>query len=522
VSGVRIGSAGRAGQVVVPALIGMILLGAAIRIIYASQDLFADELSTYWIISTNGFGGVIDTVHTTAEITPPFSFVLSWLATRIDLTPEMLRLPALVGGIGTIPLVYLIGTRTVGRGAALLATALTTLSPFMIYYSAEARGYGLMIFLLLGSTLAMLLAVDRGGRRWWVAYALLTCATAYTHYTAIFVIATQFAWVLWAHPGARRAAIVSAAAAAIGFLPWISGLRGDLDSPTTKILSGLSPFDLDSIRTSLEHWGLGYPYASAGGLTNLPGVPALVMLAVAVAVAIAGLVGAQGRIRAWFAGDDHRFALLFALGLATPVGEAIVSLIGSNVFGTRNLAASWPYLTLAVAALLTVGRMRFRVAAAALTVVAFGIGATKMLTESAYERPAFADAAAYIEERPAAVVVEAAALTPGPLPPFDMSLGSAIPDLRLYIPAEKDHPFEVGDTYPDPQEVVDQAVATAEDRPIAFVTGVPSTTQSELEELLPNGYRLLEDRSFPGLSELRVFIYGRPEAPSSAGQSSSG
>ncbi len=88
--------------------------------------------------------------------------MLSWLATRIDLTPEMLRLPALIGGIGTIPLVYLIGTRTVGRGAALLATALTTLSPFMIYYSAEARGYGLMIFLLLGSTLAMLLAVDRG------------------------------------------------------------------------------------------------------------------------------------------------------------------------------------------------------------------------------------------------------------------------------------------------------------------------------------------------------------------------
>ena len=163
VSGARIGSARRGGRLVAAALIGMLAVGAAIRIIYASQDLFADELSTYWIISTNGFGGVIDTVHTTAEITPPFSFVLSWLATRIDLTPEMLRLPALVGGIGTIPLVYVVGTRIVGRGAALLAAALTTLSPFMIYYSAEARGYGLMVFLLLGSTLAMLLAIERGG-----------------------------------------------------------------------------------------------------------------------------------------------------------------------------------------------------------------------------------------------------------------------------------------------------------------------------------------------------------------------
>ena len=201
-------------------------VGAALRLLVAGQSLFADELSTYWIISTNGLGEVIDTVHTTAEITPPFSFVLSWLATRIDLTPEMLRLPALVGGIGTIPLVYLTGIRTVGRGAALLAAALVTLSPFMIYYSAEARGYGLMMFLLLGSTLSMLLAVDRGGRRWWIVYALLTCATVYTHYTAVFVIATQFVWVLWAHPTARRPAIAAAAGAAVGFLPWVSGSEG--------------------------------------------------------------------------------------------------------------------------------------------------------------------------------------------------------------------------------------------------------------------------------------------------------
>ncbi len=79
-----------------------------------------------------------------------------------------------------------------------------------------------------------------------------------------------------------------------------------------------------------------------------------------------------------------------------------------------------------------------------------------MLTESAYERPTFAEAATYIEGSPAAVVVDAAALTPGPLTNFDISLDPAIPDLRLYVPAEKDHPFEVGDTYPDPPKVVDR------------------------------------------------------------------
>ena len=84
-------------------------------------------------------------------------------------TPELLRAPALLAGTATIPLVYVLGLRTVGRRAALVATALTAFSPFMIYYSAEARAYGLMMLLLVCSTLAMLLAIDTRRRRWWVA-----------------------------------------------------------------------------------------------------------------------------------------------------------------------------------------------------------------------------------------------------------------------------------------------------------------------------------------------------------------
>ena len=48
----------------------MVSIGAGLRVILAGQNLFADELATYWIVSTHGFTGVIDTVSTTAEITP--------------------------------------------------------------------------------------------------------------------------------------------------------------------------------------------------------------------------------------------------------------------------------------------------------------------------------------------------------------------------------------------------------------------------------------------------------------------
>ena len=45
----------------------------------------------------------------------------------------MLRAPSFLAGVAAIPLVYLLGARTVGRAAALVAAAITALSPFMIF-----------------------------------------------------------------------------------------------------------------------------------------------------------------------------------------------------------------------------------------------------------------------------------------------------------------------------------------------------------------------------------------------------
>src|SRR5918997_2957510 len=144
------------------------LLGVALRLPLLNDSLVADELSTRWMITAGGLGDVIAKVHTDAEITPPLSFVLSWLTTRPELSPELLRLPSFIAGAATIPLIYAVGARTVGRGAALLAAALAALSPFLIFYSTEARSYALLVAFVLVSTLALLVAVEGGRTRWWV------------------------------------------------------------------------------------------------------------------------------------------------------------------------------------------------------------------------------------------------------------------------------------------------------------------------------------------------------------------
>lgn len=495
----------------------IIVVAAGLRIVLAAQDLFADELSTYWIISTNDLPGVVETVHTTAEITPPLSFVLSWIATRIDLTPELLRLPALIAGVASIPLVYLIGLRVAGRGAGFLAAALTALSPFMIYYSAEARGYGLMMALVLGSTLALLLALDRGARRWWVAYAICACAAVYTHYTCVFVLGAQFFWVLWTHPETRRAAIAASVVAAIGFLPWLSGLRADLDSPTTGILSSLSPFNPHAVRITLEHWLVGFPYSGldSSSLRELPGIVALALLAAAAILIVAGSMMHWGRVRGRIAEADQRVLLLVALALATPLGEALASLLGPNVFGTRNLAASWPYVALAGAAFASFIPQPLRLLAGTLAVTAFAVAGV-MTIGADYQRPTYAQVAAFVENGPSGVVVDAATLTPGPLTNFDISLDERIDVFRLGIPDETKAPFTVLDPIATAASIGRQAGAAAHGGPITVVTadartsipGRPALVRSLIRNL-PAGYQVAGRRSFGGLIELKALLFER-------------
>lgn len=483
------------------AVLALTVVGFALRVAVSQQDLFADELSTYWIVATNDLGGVISTVSSDAEITPPLSFVAAWLSTQVQLSAEWLRAPSVLAGTLTIPAVFWLGIRTAGRSAGLVGSALTALAPFMVYYSAEARGYAVMMALVTLSTLAMLLAVD-GRRPWaWVLYAASSCAAVYTHYTSVFVLGVQVLWLLWAHPETRRPALIANAAAAAAFLPWVGGFRADVESPTTDILSVLQPFNLDQVRLSVEHWSVGYPYGNVVGLRELPGVPALLLLAVAAVLVVAGLATQ----RRWQV--DRRTGLVFALALATPVGAALFSAVGTTtVFSTRNLAASWPALALALGALVVAAGRRVRIAAAALAIACFAIGAAKML-EDRYERPHYTAVANFIErnaDRGDVIIDESAVLSPGPLSHLDTVLEArGNPVVRSRAPRQRDHPFNVFDAFVTPEQSARGATKLAGGGRIFLVTdGAGARIQRPL-----GSYRLIDSRVYPGLLNVVVRVY---------------
>lgn len=484
-------------------------LGVALRLLVGHQSLFADELSTHYVVTGRGLGDSVSIVHTDAEITPPLYFVLAWLATRLGDTVELLRAPSLLAGAAAIPLVFALGLRTVGRRAALVATTLTAISPFMVYYSAEARGYELMLVLVLISTLALLAALDRGRRRWWVLYGACSCAAVYTHYTSVFALAGQLAWLWLAHPEARRAALLANVAAAIAFLPWLSGLKGDLESTTTDILSALQPFTFDYVRTSLTHWAIGYPYATPfSRIRDLPGTPALLLAALGIAIALAGHLrrGLRGRPR-----PDRRLVLVVVLALSAPVGEAIASAIGSNLLGTRNLAASWPAFALCLAAFLVGAGRRLGLAAAGLVIAAFAIGAVKLLGDG-FTRPDFRAVAAFVDDTatPGDIVVDGANLSPAGIPtPLDVTTQRPHPRSYLNVGRVQYNPFKILSAAPPPAETARAAAAAADGKRLFVVLSAGSPSWPEVTDALAPEYRPVETHSYPGIVTLEVRVYER-------------
>jgi hypothetical protein len=468
---------------------GLTILGFVLRLATFDQSLFADELSTYWIVNDRSLGDVVSSVRSNDEITPPLYFVLGWLTLEIGGDPEWVRLPSLIAGTATIPLVYLIGVRTLNRTAGTIAAAVIALSPFMIYYSVEARAYALMIALLALSTLALLLAVEGGRVLWWVIYAVASCAALYSHYTCVFVLAAQVLWVLWKHREALRACIVANVGVAVGFAPWIPGFIADNDSPTTDILDLLQPFDFEAVSEAIDNWAVGYPYIPG---SVLPGDVPRVLIAAGIVLAVVG-----GAVRLWGWARTHDVAvrsipagaaLVALLALSTLIGEAVFSAVGTNVLGARNLNASWPGLALAIGGFIAAAGVPVMILSGALVLGGYTSGAIQTLGGEA-ARPDYAGSATAIEERwsPGDVVVDGEAFTPVPLTGLDVYLPQTNPEIRLGLPIS-DKPFLPFDPIPPLDEQIDEAIALGSGRSIFLVAPQGDLAgfrgESEISDLL--------------------------------------
>jgi 4-amino-4-deoxy-L-arabinose transferase-like glycosyltransferase len=126
------------------------------------------------------------------------------------------RLPSVLLGTLLIPLVYRLASDLFrDRRVALLAAALTTLNPFLVWYSQEARMYAQAVLLVtLGTWLFVKGTSAYYGRRresvfhstlTWSGYGLCTVAGLYTHLYTGFMLPAHALYLLLTWRRSRRA-----------------------------------------------------------------------------------------------------------------------------------------------------------------------------------------------------------------------------------------------------------------------------------------------------------------------------
>ncbi|MEA2273322.1 MAG: mannosyltransferase, partial [Solirubrobacteraceae bacterium] len=199
-----------------------LMLVAALTVAGAALRFSTLDLQSFWHDEAVTVGRILDpSLFTTldrvpgSEATPPLYYALAWGWTKVFGAGEVgIRSLSAVVGTATIPVAWWAGRELVSRAAGVAAAALVAFSPYMVWYSQEARAYALLV-LLCGVSLGLFARVlRRGERRWFAWWALVAALALLTHYFAVFVVLPELVLLAWLLPERRH--VAAAAGVVVG------------------------------------------------------------------------------------------------------------------------------------------------------------------------------------------------------------------------------------------------------------------------------------------------------------------
>ena len=349
-------------------LLGLTVLGAALRLYGVNSDLWLDEIATLDYAAQ-------PLLEQWAVYLSPNNHTLNSVLIKVSIAlfgehEWSIRLTAVLFGIASVPVFYLLCRFALNRWQSLLATAMLVVFYHHIFFTQNARGYSAYLFLSLLSTVLFLNALRSDRLRTWVWYVCVTVLNFSALLNALYVLAahavTGLAALYLVHrsgaspwPLCRRLFWVFGISALLVFqfyavrVPQIaavitsvysvgpSDLTGALRLFVRELISGMSagfgpglllgvvPFMLVTI--------LGFLHLARRNILLLLALllPALITAAhliikglsfsprfflfqifLAIIAAIAGLFMIAGRISAWRAGSDTRTGHTLASAMA--------------------------------------------------------------------------------------------------------------------------------------------------------------------------------------------------------------
>jgi mannosyltransferase len=180
------------------AVIAILLGGAALRLYALGRESFwIDELYSISDALGNTTVELLTELPVIKNHTPAYYVFLRQWERLTGITEVGLRLPAVLAGVGTIYVVYLVGARLFDPRRGVIAAGLVALSRFHIAHSQEVRMYA-FVGLLTAISFYWLVDLNEAYTRRSVAgYILTTALLVYTHPYGVFVILGQNVYV-WA------------------------------------------------------------------------------------------------------------------------------------------------------------------------------------------------------------------------------------------------------------------------------------------------------------------------------------
>ena len=194
-----------------------VVVATALRLVGAGDQLWYDEIRTL-VDSVRKPLAVIVT-HFPSDNDHVFYSVLGHISVELaGETPFTVRLPAILFGIASIPLIYIMGAKVTTRFEALAAAMLATVAAYHVWFSQNARGYTILLVLALLGTQLILDGLKSRSRKPWLLFAVVSALGAYTHVSMVLAVFGQAIAIAIHLLVARRFTVAELKGPAIGFM----------------------------------------------------------------------------------------------------------------------------------------------------------------------------------------------------------------------------------------------------------------------------------------------------------------
>jgi len=174
-------------------IIIIVILGAVLRFYGLGREgIWYDEAISI-SVSKLGFKDIIKWVFdNSAETNPPFYYMILsvWTAVFGD-SEAVSRIPSAIFGSLSVIAIYAVGKLLYDKRAGLIAALILAVSFFHIKYAQEARGYTLMVCLILVSYYSFLRLTMKRSALYAALYVVSTALLVYTHYYGTMIILAQ-------------------------------------------------------------------------------------------------------------------------------------------------------------------------------------------------------------------------------------------------------------------------------------------------------------------------------------------